>query len=438
MTRVMYAQLVSQRFYPTKPFHLPPVSAPSYKAAELGMKLACGFEILYGDKYLQSRAAGEGKLNVGDYDFELEPAWKGFRERLTKLQYFRNELPGSKLYKSYERAAKEEFLKSKASSSDPNLPNPYEAIKSILSSLPADDDPISNEPEDNDDWMTIDPAQLDHLMGGGMELNSEEMAEMEAEVAVEDEEEWDDSDMSDLDEGERAEMKNLSKIVGGVSSFMQTESGIDGALFPHEREPEEDEEDDRNPSEAAPLQFDMDRFMQTMMSTLGINDMALETMRKEKSEGNPTKPDPSPPPAADPLSSNPEKGKKPPHVSFAPSRESDSDSDSDVEGGLEEYMEAMDDELAPTKIGADFEKVARSDRLRFTENKAAEEEEEERHAPVDLDVNLVKNLLESFASQQGLPGPASSLLGSMGLRLPRRGPEEEEGEKGGSGSGKKG
>ncbi|RKO93739.1 hypothetical protein BDK51DRAFT_46183 [Blyttiomyces helicus] len=54
-------------------------------------------------------------------------------------------------------------------------------------------------------------------------------------------------------------------------------------------------------------------------------------------------------------------------MSFAPAPESESDSDSDVESGLEEYMEAMDNELAPTKIRADFEKVARSDRLLLDE-----------------------------------------------------------------------
>lgn len=39
--------------------------------------------------------------------------------------------------------------------------------------------------------------------------------------------------------------------------------------------------------------------------------------------------------------------------------------------------------------------------------------------PVDVDVNLVKSLLDSFASQEGLPGPASNLLGLMGVRLPK-------------------
>ena len=38
--------------------------------------------------------------------------------------------------------------------------------------------------------------------------------------------------------------------------------------------------------------------------------------------------------------------------------------------------------------------------------------------PVDLDLNLVQSLLESYSSQHGLPGPASNIAGLLGLTLP--------------------
>lgn len=41
-------------------------------------------------------------------------------------------------------------------------------------------------------------------------------------------------------------------------------------------------------------------------------------------------------------------------------------------------------------------------------------------APVDVDLNLVSNILESYSSQAGLAGPASNLLQSMGVQLPWR------------------
>lgn len=44
---------------------------------------------------------------------------------------------------------------------------------------------------------------------------------------------------------------------------------------------------------------------------------------------------------------------------------------------------------------------------------------EEEFTPVDVDINLVKSLIDSFSSQEGLPGPATNLLGLMGLQLPQ-------------------
>ncbi|CAM9653307.1 unnamed protein product [Sphacelaria rigidula] len=42
----------------------------------------------------------------------------------------------------------------------------------------------------------------------------------------------------------------------------------------------------------------------------------------------------------------------------------------------------------------------------------------EDYKPVDVDMNMVKHLLESTSAQGGLSGPASNLLRSMGLSFP--------------------
>lgn len=53
----------------------------------------------------------------------------------------------------------------------------------------------------------------------------------------------------------------------------------------------------------------------------------------------------------------------------------------------------------------------------FTTNEEPSESLEEL-PPLDIDLNLVSNLLESLSSQEGLSGPASNLLQSLGLHLP--------------------
>ena len=47
------------------------------------------------------------------------------------------------------------------------------------------------------------------------------------------------------------------------------------------------------------------------------------------------------------------------------------------------------------------------------------DDEDDDFRPVNVDLNMVKNLMESYNSQQGTAGPTSNILGSMGMRLPR-------------------
>ncbi|KAF9137650.1 hypothetical protein BGX30_010020 [Mortierella sp. GBA39] len=55
-----------------------------------------------------------------------------------------------------------------------------------------------------------------------------------------------------------------------------------------------------------------------------------------------------------------------------------------------------------------------------------DEVEEMDQEMVDLDLNLAKNLLESFKSQGGLPGPGGNLLSRLGIVLPRDDDDEDD------------
>ncbi|CAM9181904.1 unnamed protein product [Laminaria digitata] len=120
---------------------------------------------------------------------------------------------------------------------------------------------------------------------------------------------------------------------------------------------------------------------------------------------------------------------------------------------MREYMAAMEVELDPSAVGQSFEKVGqtiseaqleglqtvgpldqngklapeewlRSDSTQPATDAAGDQPAEdienpaEEYKPVDVDMNLVKHLLESTVSQGGLSGPASNLLRSMGLSFP--------------------
>lgn len=87
MSRAMYAQLMQQTFQAPKCYPMPQRSeGKEYVEAELGMKIACGFEMIY---QLRKREGVEGKGST----------WEAFRESLEKSGYFEGLLPGSKEYK---------------------------------------------------------------------------------------------------------------------------------------------------------------------------------------------------------------------------------------------------------------------------------------------------------------------------------------------------
>eukprot|EP00976_Prorocentrum_cordatum_P003244 62633-Prorocentrum_minimum.AAC.2 len=132
----------------------------------------------------------------------------------------------------------------------------------------------------------------------------------------------------------------------------------------------------------------------------------------------------------------------------------DSDDEDDDVVFAEAYGKALADELGSTTIGSSFERKAprggaaaggdgggpsgeaeggmEGDNAEGSSQRGrdatkgngvagrvgTEEEEEEEEEPVDVDLNLVKSLLSSYSAQGGLPGPASNLLGMMGLQLP--------------------
>ena len=84
---------------------------------------------------------------------------------------------------------------------------------------------------------------------------------------------------------------------------------------------------------------------------------------------------------------------------------------------MSQYDEALGGQLSGTTLGQTF----RPDEGKLA--KAAPQQEQELQ-PVDVDMNLVQSMLQSYTAQQGLPGPASNLAGMLGLQLPDNADEQ--------------
>lgn len=152
MSRAMYAQLMQQMFRPPKCYPGLPLSsdAEAYKEAELGMKIACGFEMMY---QLRKKQGEEGKGST----------WEVFWENLEKSGYFEGLLPGSVEYKRLMQRAEEYYKNSSLHCRASEMLNaPVRRIDEILS-LPhsADDFKVQElPPSDDDSWLYYGEDEL--------------------------------------------------------------------------------------------------------------------------------------------------------------------------------------------------------------------------------------------------------------------------------------
>ncbi|XP_038997489.1 protein ecdysoneless homolog isoform X2 [Hibiscus syriacus] len=352
MSRAMYAQLMQQRFQAPKCYPMPPKKGDL--EAELGMKIACGFEMMYQEK---KKEGEEGKGSD----------WKMYKESLEKSGYFKGLM---------EKA--EEYYRN--SSLFPNtgemLNAPVRQIDEILS-LPYSADDFKNKDiphSDDDSW----------LYSGEEELNSvllDRQKEMEL-YELKHKKKSKEQQGTDASSSSKGEDFDLSELVKTMQGFIHKVSSYEGAEVPVDRDPKE-------------VELDVESFMKDVESV--IKYQGDENLTGDVDEEG---------------------------TSDMDFDESEDGSDmSDREDGedsfMHSYSDVMNDELKSTTLKKSFVHANEQTSNKNEGTSNATEDMEEEFSPVDVDVNLVKNLLDSFSCQQGLPGPTSNLLGLMGVKLPK-------------------
>ncbi|XP_073935241.1 protein ecdysoneless homolog [Castor canadensis] len=367
-TKCLYAQLVQQRFVPDRRsgYRLPPPSHPQYRAHVLGMKLAHGFEILCSKC---SPHFSNSKKSL----MTTSPLWASFLESLKKNDYFKGLIEGSAQYQERLEMAKNYFQLSVNRPESLLSMSPGEEILTILQTTPFDLEELKKEdanlpPEDDDQWLDLSLDQLDQLL-------HEAAGKKESQpISKEEEQNYD-----------------LTQVSDSMKAFISKVSTHKGAELP------------REPSEA-PITFDADSFLNYFDKILGpkpqesdSDDLGEEDFEYLDSDDD---------------------------LDLGTQDNSEEASLKGALGNLKSYMAQMDQELAHTTIGKSFstqKQVNKKPPSQTTNNNSEEEDYgagDSVMTPVDVDLNLVSNILESYSSQAGLPGPASNLLQSMGVQLP--------------------
>lgn len=250
--------------------------------------------------------------------------------------------------------------------------SPGEEILTLLQTIPINIEELKKEEdnlpqEDDDQWLDLSPDQLDQLL--------QEAAGKKKSKAISKEEE--------------EQKYDLSQVSESMKAFISKVSTHKGAELP------------REPSEA-PITFDADSFLNYFDKILGPGPQASDSDDLDEEEFECLDSDDD----LDLGTQEPEE-------------------ETTLKGTLDDlksYMAQMDQELALTSIGKSFTTRKQVEPESPTAKNNSDEEEsgtgEPALAPVDVDLNLVSNILDSYSSQAGLAGPASNLLQSMGVQLP--------------------
>lgn len=371
MSRAMYAQLMHQTFQAPKCYPMPSRSgdAAGYLEAELGMKIACGFEMVY---WQMKKEGEEGKGST----------WSKYFGSLEKSGYFEGLIPGSKEYKRLMENAEEYYRKSNLFvRTSEMLSAPVRHIDEILALPHSANDFRSQEvpPSDDDSWLYSGEDELNSALQERekeLELYNSKLKSKQKSKESQDSGPSSSKDFDDFDP--RGIAKTMQAFVHKVSSYK-------GAEVPENRNLEE-------------VDLDVDRFMKDMESVMkgqGCKDVADDGDSEEGSSSD---------------------------MDFDEFDDGSDVAEEDNDGEdtfMGSYSDALNNELKNTSLKKSFIRANEEPSKKSEGASNATDDMDEDFTPVDVDLNLVKNFLDSFSSQQGLPGPTSNLLGLMGVKLPQ-------------------
>lgn len=365
MSRAMYAQLVQQKFQAPKCYPMPDRSeARAFLEAELGMKIACGFEMMYQQK---KKEGAEGKGST----------WSKYKESLENSGYFQGLIPGSQEYRRLLENAEEYYRNSSLFHKTSEMMSaPVRRIDEILSLPHSAEDFKSQEvlASDDDSW----------LYGGEEELNSalqdreKEMELYESKRKAKKSKDHEDAGPSSSSKAEDFDLGGLAK---SMESFIHKVSSYEGADVPRS-------------SDQGNLAHNLESLMEELekMKRQGHEDNAKDVEDDEGSSSD---------------------------MDYDDLEDGSDISEDGEEDFMYSYSDAMNEQLKNTTLKKSFVSETEPLTNKNEGTSKATENMDEDFTPVNVDFNLVKNLLDSISSQEGLPGPASNLLGLMGVQLPK-------------------
>lgn len=366
-TKVLYAQLKSQRFDPPPPAWKPLLQAAgaashsietegpmprSLARLDMGMKITSGFEMLCKDAHKsKSRITREVALLLDDLEEDGEA----------------DALPTDEEIRQWEDVDR----------------------------------------EDDDSWLNIDFADFEkELSGTGAGDKSRSKAGF----------------------GDATAQADLQKIVSRFEAFLNDEqAGIDGAQLDEMDEDDDDDEDnddgddDSEGNEDREVSFDEEQFARMMREMMGLPSSNPQNSNPKQQSTGKDKAIKQTKAAEEEEDEAEEEQKEIQRLMLQFEKELKGARALSLDPPEESSSKATDKKLLANK-----DSKGKGKEKEVVDEEGDDDEDDDQM--VDIDYNLAKNLLESFKSQAGMAGPTGNLLSLMGMKLPRDEDDDEDDE----------
>lgn len=363
-TKCLYALLSCQNYKPNQRtgWSLPDEKHETYNAHILGMKIACGLEIC-ASKLPNDQSDG----------IETSKEWQVFYQQLKQTGYFGDSIEGSRDFSQRCDKAKQYFR-----IFSENHSTYVDAIAQEIHAHLKDTDTLSDQYSteilseydatlnDNEDWMNITQDEFDNMMSERYGIKK-------------------------TVQGNTADDNDAADFGNNLNTFLNQQSDFDGVdfrpMYKEERaRPTECSGSNNTENTGNSINFDPNAFQNHLKDMLDFvipednwdSHSDMSDFDEENIERN-----------------------------------IDMMANSSAAASFSAYMEQMDRELAGTTIGSSFKPKSNVADLEDDEDF----DDIESFEPVDIDVNALKNLAESYKAQYGNHGPTSSLLSSIGMRI---------------------
>ncbi|XP_023170647.2 protein ecdysoneless [Drosophila hydei] len=392
-TRYLYAMIMHSQYTPERRLGwqlTDSVANPEcYKEQLLGVKLTSGLEIL----------ASQAKRADDQLD-DKSPAWRAYLRSLQGKGYFRDNIEGSAEYerllataKEYFKCNQERFRTAPLVGAEivDMLLHPGEGSAAEL----LRDEENNLLPSDSDDWLNITAEDLDAMLQqryGPQKLYNPN------------------GDM------------NAEEFTKHLSQFLDRQSNFEGIEGPSDAGDELDSDDDEPPAPTSATSSNAKVKKNASMRKACKRNSLIQSDEQDSTHVRNFLDFVIP---EDNWDSNSEMS----DYADEEDIERNFDALSNASGGgdanyrldrnIKAYMEQMDRELAQTTVGKSFHAKSSTAASTSEQHNAAEDDFDdiEDFEPININVNTLRNMMDSYKSQMGGAGPVSNLFNAMGVGM---------------------